>query len=138
LGIQFDHALPRPRLQTPVTALSESAKSARGRRPLARLDAFDIAAGRSSGVLGAGANPGRTTGHGGEAAQWRVVEAQLATRRFIEGDDFTLADIALGAYARRWFGVEGIIKPRLRHLERWFSQFDSRPGFTQFIAPPMS
>jgi glutathione S-transferase len=73
-----------------------------------------------------------------EAAQWRVVEAQLATRRFIEGDDFTLADIALGAYARRWFGVEGIIKPRLQHLERWFSQFDSRPGFTQFIAPPMS
>ena len=73
-----------------------------------------------------------------EAAQWRIVEAQLATRRFIEGDDFTLADIALGAYARRWFGVEGISKPRLPHLERWFGQFGSRPGFTQFIAPPMS
>ena len=39
-----------------------------------------------------------------EAVQWRIVDAQLATRRFIEGDDFTLADIALGAYARRWFG----------------------------------
>ncbi|MDO9062758.1 MAG: glutathione S-transferase N-terminal domain-containing protein, partial [Bradyrhizobium sp.] len=38
-----------------------------------------------------------------EATQWRIVEAQLATRRFIEGDDFTIADIALGAYARRWF-----------------------------------
>ena len=73
-----------------------------------------------------------------EAAQWRIVEAQLATRRFIEGDDFTLADIALGAYARRWFGVEGISKPRLPHLERWFGQFGSRPGFTQFVAPPMS
>ena len=43
-----------------------------------------------------------------EAVQWRIVDAQLATRRFIEGDDFTIADIALGAYARRWFGVEGI------------------------------
>ena len=49
-----------------------------------------------------------------EAAQWRIVDAQLASRRFIEGDDFTLADIALGAYARRWFGVEGISKPKLR------------------------
>jgi glutathione S-transferase len=73
-----------------------------------------------------------------EATQWRVVEAQLATRRFIEGDDFTLADIALGAYARRWFGVEGISKPKLPHLERWFAQFDTRPGFIQFIAPAMS
>jgi glutathione S-transferase len=73
-----------------------------------------------------------------EAAQWRIVDSQLATRRFIEGDDFTLADIALGAYARRWFGVEGITKPKLGHLERWSGQFAGRAGFAQFIAPPMS
>jgi glutathione S-transferase len=73
-----------------------------------------------------------------EAVQWYIVDAQLATRRFIEGDDFTIADIALGAYARRWFGVEGISKPQLPHLERWFGQFAARPGFAQFVAPPMS
>jgi glutathione S-transferase len=73
-----------------------------------------------------------------EAVQWRIVDAQLATRRFIEGDHFTIADIALGAYARRWFGVEGITKPVLQNLERWFAQFSARPGFVEFIAPPMS
>ena len=73
-----------------------------------------------------------------EAVQWRIVDAHLATRRFIEGDDFTIADIALGAYARRWFGVEGIGKPVLPHLDRWFAQFAGRAGFAQFIAPPMS
>ena len=73
-----------------------------------------------------------------EAVQWRIVDAQLATRRFIEGEDLTIADIALGAYARRWFGVEGIDKPKLAHLERWFAQFAGRPGFAQFVAPPMS
>jgi glutathione S-transferase len=73
-----------------------------------------------------------------EAVQWRIVDARLATRRFIEGDDFTIADIALGAYARRWFGVEGIRKPQLGHLERWFAEFAGRPGFQQFVAPPMS
>ena len=73
-----------------------------------------------------------------EAVQWRIVDRQLATRRFIEGEDFTIADIALGAYARRWFGVEGISKPHLAHLERWFAQFAERPGFKQFVAPPMS
>jgi glutathione S-transferase len=73
-----------------------------------------------------------------EALQWRIVDHQLAARRFIEGDDFTLADIAIGAYARRWFGVEGVSKPPLPHLERWYAQFAGRPGFQQFIAPPMS
>ncbi len=72
------------------------------------------------------------------AMQWRIIDAQLATRRFIDGDDFTLADIALGTYARRWFGVEGVSKPVLPHLERWFGQFAARPGFQQFVAPPMS
>jgi glutathione S-transferase len=73
-----------------------------------------------------------------EAVVWRIADAQLATRRFIEGDDFTIADIALGAYARRWFGVEGVAKPRLANLERWFGEFADRPGFVRFIAPPMS
>jgi glutathione S-transferase len=69
---------------------------------------------------------------------WRIVEAQLATRRFIEGDQFTIADIALGAYARRWLGVEGVTKPKLPNLDRWFAQFAARPGFAQFVAPPMT
>jgi len=73
-----------------------------------------------------------------EAVVWRIPEAQLATRQFIEGDQFTLADIALGAYARRWFGVEGVSKPRLPNLERWFAEFSDRPGFRKFIAPPMT
>jgi glutathione S-transferase len=72
------------------------------------------------------------------AVEWRIVDAELATRSFIAADHFTLADIALGAYARRWFGVEGIAKPRLAHLERWFAQFSGRAGFRQFVAPPLS
>lgn len=73
-----------------------------------------------------------------EAQVWRIADTQLARNRFIEGDAFTLADIAVGAYARRWLGVEGVSKPTLPHLERWFAQISERPGFQQFIAPPMS
>ena len=73
-----------------------------------------------------------------EAVQWRTVDAQLSTRRFIEGDDFTLADIALGAYARRWLGVEGIARPRFANLERWYARLAGRAGFARFIAPLMS
>ena len=73
-----------------------------------------------------------------EATQWHVVDAYLKTRRFITGEAFTLADIAIGAYARRWLGVEGVIKPELPHLERWFAEIGTRPGFVRYIAPPMS
>ena len=73
-----------------------------------------------------------------EAVQWRIIDARLATRRYIEGDEFTIADIALGAFARRWFGVEGITKPKLENLERWFGLIAARPGFVRFIAPPMT
>jgi glutathione S-transferase len=73
-----------------------------------------------------------------EAVVWQIADAQLATRRFIEGDAFTLADIAIGAYARRWLGVEGVSKPKLPHVDRWYAQLADRPGFAQFIAPPMS
>jgi glutathione S-transferase len=73
-----------------------------------------------------------------ESLVWTIVEDHLVTRRFIEGDDFTIADIALGTFARRWLGVEGVSKPKLPHVDRWFAQFASRPGFVQFVAPPMT
>lgn len=69
---------------------------------------------------------------------WQVVEAQLASRRYVEGDQFTIADIALGAFARRWFGVEGVTRPKLPHLERWFGEIAQRPAFVRIVAPPMS
>ena len=72
------------------------------------------------------------------AVQWRIVDRQLADRAYMEGDAFSLADIAIGAYARRWLGVEGVNRPALPHLQRWFETIARRPGFQEFVAPPMS
>ena len=69
---------------------------------------------------------------------WKTLDRQLATRRYVEGDVFTLADIALGAYARRWFGIEGVEKPELPQLVRWFASLEGRPGFVRYVAPPLS
>src|ERR1700743_2857992 len=73
-----------------------------------------------------------------EAKVWKIADERLATQRYFEGDRFTLADIAIGAFARRWFGVEGVSKPKLTHLSRWFAEIEARPGFQKFIAPPMT
>ena len=70
-----------PGLPAAIAALSAGAETARRRRPLARLDALDIAAGRSSGVLGAGANPGRTAGHGRDPEGRRRRGRAMAHRR---------------------------------------------------------
>jgi glutathione S-transferase len=72
------------------------------------------------------------------AEVYGMLDAHLAGRRFVEGDEFTLADLALGTFSRRWLGVEGVTKPEQPNLERWFAQLGTRPGFRQFVAPPMS
>ncbi|MGJ4928493.1 glutathione S-transferase family protein [Bradyrhizobium sp. HKCCYLS2038] len=72
------------------------------------------------------------------AVMWRILDAHLAGRTFVEAETFTLADIALGAYARRWFGVEGVVKPDLPSISRWYQLISQRPAFMRHIAPPLS
>jgi glutathione S-transferase len=73
-----------------------------------------------------------------EAMVWEIADAQLAKHRFLEGDDFTIADIAVGAFARRWLRVEGIRRPKLPNLDRWFAELASRTGFRQHLAQPLT
>ena len=73
-----------------------------------------------------------------EAPVWAIADRQLSTRRFIEGDQFTIADIAVGAFARRWLGFTGIKRPAFHHVERWYSDIASRPIFAKQLAVPMS
>ncbi len=74
------------------------------------------------------------------AACWRIVDAQLAALGggFIEGDGFTLADLVLGAFARRWYGVEIANRPDFPALEEWYGRVATRAGFVRFCAPPLT
>jgi glutathione S-transferase len=72
------------------------------------------------------------------AALWRILDEQLAGRTYVEGEVFTLADIALGTFARRWFGLEGIDKPELLALARWYRRLEARPAFIRHVARPLS
>jgi glutathione S-transferase len=73
-----------------------------------------------------------------EAPVWAIADRQLSTRRYFEGDEFTIADIAVGAFARRWLGFEGVTKPKYEHVARWFADIASRPTFARQLATPMS
>ena len=81
----------------------------------------------------------------GQAAEangklWAMIDAHLDGRGhdYLEGDAFSLADLVIGCYARRWFGVEGIERPQLPRLDRWYATLAERPAFQTWVAPPLS
>ncbi|AMM26777.1 glutathione S-transferase [Variovorax sp. PAMC 28711] len=59
-----------------------------------------------------------------------LLDAHLATRRFMLGDAFTMADMPLGCEAHRWFGLPatGYTRPAWPHVERWFAELSARAG----------
>jgi glutathione S-transferase len=78
------------------------------------------------------------TDFGAVTLQWRLLDNHLQGRFFLEGEKFTLADIVIGAYAKRWFGLEGVERPPLPNLERWYSRIATRPGFKNYIDFPLT
>jgi glutathione S-transferase len=69
---------------------------------------------------------------------WAMIDTQLTGRDYLEGDAFSLADLVIGCYARRWFGVEGVERPALANLRRWYDALSRRPGFIAWVSPPLS
>jgi len=59
-----------------------------------------------------------------------LLDAHLATRRFMLGEQFTMADIPLGCEAHRWFGLppSDYTRPAWPHVERWFAELRARDG----------
>lgn len=71
-------------------------------------------------------------------ALWQVVEAGFGDRAYIAGADFSIADICLGAYARRWFGFEGIAQPALPKVAAWHERVAQRPAYRRHLAGPLT
>ncbi|MFT4269085.1 MAG: glutathione S-transferase [Xenophilus sp.] len=59
-----------------------------------------------------------------------MLDAHLATRPFMAGERFTMADIPIGCEVHRWFGLPpaGHQRPAWPHLERWFAGVQARAG----------
>ncbi|WP_158744292.1 glutathione S-transferase family protein [Acidisphaera sp. L21] len=69
---------------------------------------------------------------------WALLDRHLQGRRYLEAECFTLADLVMATYARRWFGIPEIVRPAMPDLERWYAAMQSRPGFQKVVAPPLS
>jgi glutathione S-transferase len=59
-----------------------------------------------------------------------LLEAHLATRAWMAGDRFTMADIPIGCELHRWFGLPPDLytRPTWPHVERYFAALRDRPA----------
>ena len=59
-----------------------------------------------------------------------VLDAHLATRTFMGGERFTIADIPVGCELHRWFGLPAALysRPSWPNLERYFAGLRTRPA----------
>ena len=58
-----------------------------------------------------------------------ILDAELARRDFIAGDTYTIADIAVFAYASRADEAEGLSLQPHAHLRAWIERVRAQPGF---------
>ncbi len=56
-----------------------------------------------------------------------VMDKQLATHRYIAGDEYTIADIAIFPWLRSWQN-QGVDWADYPHLKKWFDAISARPA----------
>jgi glutathione S-transferase len=71
------------------------------------------------------------------AEQFTLLDAHLRKHDYVNGSDFTMADIPLGAVAHRWFALD-IERPTLGGVDAWFERIKQRPGFVKHVDIPLS
>jgi glutathione S-transferase len=59
-----------------------------------------------------------------------VLDAHLASRRYLSGDAFSAADLVVACAAHRWLNLP-LERERRPHFERWYSELAARPASRQ-------
>jgi len=67
-----------------------------------------------------------------------MLDVELATNPYLAGEELTIADIALGVFAYRWFelGMQNIADTP--HLKRWYNHLITRPGYRRHVMTMLS
>ncbi|MEI8035852.1 MAG: glutathione S-transferase [Betaproteobacteria bacterium] len=68
---------------------------------------------------------------------FKIVDQLLASRDFLAGSRFSMADIPMGVAAFRWFEMP-IDRPDLAHLNAWYQRLSERPAFKQHCQIPLT
>lgn len=72
------------------------------------------------------------------AAALTLLDGHLARNPYVAGDAFTMGDIPAGCATYRWFAFEGIERPELPHLRRWYEGLTERDGYRTHVMQPLT
>ena len=61
-----------------------------------------------------------------------IADAKLATSTYLAGDEFTLADIALGYCLYRYYDID-VVRRNFPHLRRYYDLLCQRPAFRSHV-----
>jgi glutathione S-transferase len=64
-----------------------------------------------------------------------VLDRGLATRPFVAGDRFSLADIPIGTCMFRYLALD-LPRPDLPNVERWYGELCARPAYREHVMLP--
>jgi glutathione S-transferase len=71
------------------------------------------------------------------AANFSIVNKQLAGRNYIAGSALTMGDIPMGVALHRWFTLP-LERPKHADLEAYYERLKQRSGYKEFCAGPLS
>ena len=63
----------------------------------------------------------------------KMLDANLAEKKWVTGDNFSMGDIPVGIYGYRWHAFENVERQELPNLKRWYEQLTERPAFQEFV-----
>ena len=67
----------------------------------------------------------------------QILDANLATRQFVAGDEISVGDIAVGCYVHRWFALP-MARGNHPHVAAWYARLSQRPAFREHVMLPLS
>ncbi|HEY7671958.1 MAG TPA: glutathione S-transferase family protein [Gammaproteobacteria bacterium] len=71
-------------------------------------------------------------------AGFSLLDRHLSTQRFVGGEEFSMGDIPVGAFAHRWLALDGVERPPWPALGRWLAELGARRGFRAHVMVPLS
>src|SRR2546422_2045914 len=71
------------------------------------------------------------------ADHFRLLDDVLATRPFLAGDSFSLADIPAGTSLYRYFELD-IERPSVPNVSAWYERLRERPAYRQHVMIPFA
>jgi glutathione S-transferase len=71
------------------------------------------------------------------SAAWQVLNAHLATTRYVAGDELSMADIPLGCACYRYYTLD-IAHPEMPYLQAWYALLKAREAYREHVMIPLS